>query len=87
MTNPTRRTFQKATLGAAASAVTALSQSRVAGANERIRVGAIGTGKVIFFTGVRYERIVTADVGVSAKVALSRKPANQRRGRPVGVLA
>ena len=50
-------------------------------------VGAIGTGKVIFFTGVRYERIVTADVGVSAKVALSRKPANQRRGRPVGVLA
>ena len=42
MTNFTRRSFTKAT--AAAGIVTALSASRVYGANDRVRVGFVGLG-------------------------------------------
>ena len=62
-------------------------RTRLSLGGKSLPVGAMGTGKVIFFTGVRYERIVPTEAAVSANVVLSRKPANQKRSRPVGVLA
>lgn len=50
-------------------------------------VVANGSSSVIFFTGVRYERIAVSESAISAKSVLSRKPGGQRRGRPVEVLA
>jgi hypothetical protein len=50
-------------------------------------VAANGSASVIFFTGVRYERITASEVAMSAKRSLSRKTGGQKRGRPVEVLA
>ena len=57
--NFTRRSFQ------AGAALTALSQSRVLGANERIRVGAIGTGgrcQYLMRTAINSDRVEMAAV-------------------------
>lgn len=50
-------------------------------------VSETGTGSIIFFTGVRYERIAPTDVTAVSKGAVSRKREGQRRSRPIEALA
>jgi hypothetical protein len=48
---------------------------------------AAGTGSVVFFTGIRYERIAPADMAAAAKAVVSRKRTGPRRARSIEALA
>jgi hypothetical protein len=49
--------------------------------------GAAGTGSVVFFTGIRYERITPVEIAAAAKSVVSRKRAGPRRARSIEALA
>jgi hypothetical protein len=41
------------------------------------------TGSIVFFTGIRYERIAPAEVVAAAACSVARKPARPRRAKPI----
>ena len=52
-----------------------------------VPVGTSGTGLIVFFTGVRYERIASADVSTAVKSAVSRKRSGHKRTKTMAAIA
>jgi hypothetical protein len=50
-------------------------------------LGSAGTGKIVLFTGVQYERITSDDVPAVAKNMAPRKRSAHRRTRTIEALA